>query len=259
MASDYQQGAQWWSAGSDLIYRRFARRLLACSPISLAGRLVLDLGAGSGAVSHALASLEARPVAVDASFAMLATARAGSELCAAVADAQQLPFGAGSFDAALSAFLINHLSEPHRLLSEAARVTSPGGAVMAMTFLAGDRHPAKEAVEAVAARAGWSAPPWYEDQVRWARLTDTPEGLLAEAVRAGLYAPEVRVLDVEAGPLSARELVLWRLGHAHMSGFVLGLSKSDREELMSEAEKRIGPGPHALRRDLLVVSSRVPT
>ncbi len=69
---------------------------------------------------------------------------------------------------------------------------------------------------------------------------------------------DLRVLEVDAGPLSPRELVGWRLGHAHMAGFVTRLAIGDRRRLVSQAERAVGPVPQTVRRRLLILSSQVP-
>jgi SAM-dependent methyltransferase len=174
------------------------------------------------------------------------------------ADAVHLPIVSQSVDASLSAFLVSHLPEPYLLLAEAARVTRRGGLVMAMTFAAGDDHPAKHAVDEVARRMGWHAPGWLDEQKRWAALTDTPAGLVHQAEKAGIPASEVRAFAVDAGRLTPGELVAWRLGHAHMAGYVTQLDLGDRNRLVSEVERAVGPGPQRLRRELLVLSSHLP-
>jgi SAM-dependent methyltransferase len=45
------------------------------------------------------------------------------------ADAEDLPFADASFDAALAAFLVNHLPHPERGAAELRRVVAPGGRV----------------------------------------------------------------------------------------------------------------------------------
>ncbi len=182
MSIDYGRSAELWRSGVDRIYRRFARALVGAIPMALGGRLIVDLGAGTGALSSELAGAGAVPIAVDASTLMLSQARCDRTRPRTVgADALHLPFPCHGFDAALSAFLINHMSEPSLLLAEAARVTRRGGLVMAMTFSAGGDHPAKFAVDEVARRLGWRPPPWFEEQKRWAALTDTPGGLAHQA------------------------------------------------------------------------------
>jgi SAM-dependent methyltransferase len=221
--------------------------------------MVLDLGAGTGAVSAQLHAVGARPLALDASRLMLTTARRRSaSLPAVVADATRLPFLDHCFDAALAGFVLNHVPEPWRVLAEAARVTRQRGVLMAMTFAAGDEHPAKTAVESVAARWGWEPPLWYQEQRGWAALTGTAAGLQAQAKKAGLEAANVDLIDVSAGLRSAVELANWRLGMAHMAEFTMALPRTQRQRLVAEAAEAVGPQAQPLRREVLVLSSHLP-
>ena len=58
---------------------------------------------------------------------------------------------------------------------------------------------------------------------------------MGQAERASLPVGGLQVIDVEAGPLNAAELVGWRLGHAHLAGFVTRLAPDDRDRLLAEA------------------------
>jgi predicted RNA methylase len=63
----YSTAAPRWATGAELVYAPIVAELLAMSPQPLAGRAVLDAGAGTGAGSRALAALGAHPIAVDLS------------------------------------------------------------------------------------------------------------------------------------------------------------------------------------------------
>jgi len=96
---------------------------------------VLDVATGTGLIAAAAAERGASEVVgVDMSQAML-------DLCAPVAqahpgvvtfvlgDAEQLPLPDASFDAVILGFVLLHLPEPAKALSEAFRVLKPGGKV----------------------------------------------------------------------------------------------------------------------------------
>jgi len=110
-----------------------ARHLIARSPFELAGSLVLDAGAGTGAASAALGAAHARVVAVDFESTMLEfdSARRPSGV---IGDITSLPLRTGVFDAVVAAFVLNHIAPVPKGLRELARVTRPGGAVLASTF-----------------------------------------------------------------------------------------------------------------------------
>ena len=89
----------------------------------------LDVAAGAGHTAGAIArSGVPRVVATDASPAMVATSErefAGVE--GVVADAERLPFAAGSFDAVACRIAAHHFPEPSAFVAEVVRVLRPGG------------------------------------------------------------------------------------------------------------------------------------
>jgi ubiquinone/menaquinone biosynthesis C-methylase UbiE len=94
----------------------------------------IDVGCGNGAFTEVLIA-RCAPNAVtgiDPSDGQLAYARTrpGTKLAQfRIADAQQLPFGDGSFDAASMALVITFLPDPLKAAAEMARVVRPGGLV----------------------------------------------------------------------------------------------------------------------------------
>jgi len=92
------------------------------------GTRVLDVGCGRGDLCAAAAARGARPVGVDLADGMIDAARtAHPELEFRRGDAEDLPLEPKSFDAALAAFLVNHLPHPERGATELRRVLAPGG------------------------------------------------------------------------------------------------------------------------------------
>ena len=92
----------------------------------------LDVGCGTGSLLGTIArsSSPHRLAGVDRSAAFVATAQGrlvDAEL--SVADAQELPFGQGVFDATVSGLVLNFIPDPAAALAEMARVTRPGGVV----------------------------------------------------------------------------------------------------------------------------------
>ena len=81
-------------------------------------------------------------VAVDAAYGMLAADRARRP-AAVVGDACALPLRNRAVDAVVAAFSLNHLDDPVAGLREAARVTLPGGALLASAYAEDDTHPGK--------------------------------------------------------------------------------------------------------------------
>jgi ubiquinone/menaquinone biosynthesis C-methylase UbiE len=265
LSRPYDAAAGAWLAGADPAYRRFADALVAASPDSLAGLRVLDIAAGTGAATVALAAAGATAYALDESPAMLRTARGAvsglaDQIPAVAADALALPFGAGVFDAAVSAFCVNHLEQPHLLLAEASRVVRPAGVVLASTFAEGDDHPAKPAVDSVLRRWGWQPSAWHTDfHQRTAGITATPDRFAGVAARAGLTDVRVMQVEVDTGLSTAAELVAWRLGMAEQATYLSTLNPADRAALTADAVNSVaalGSSPKPMSRQVLLLTAR---
>jgi ubiquinone/menaquinone biosynthesis C-methylase UbiE len=97
---------------------------------------------------------------VDLSFGMLAW-DAAAWPPDAVADIRALPLAAQSIDDAVAAFALNHLTVPSAGLAELARVTRPGGAVLAAVSSTTSGDPARDRIDTVAQDVGWQIPAWY--------------------------------------------------------------------------------------------------
>jgi len=235
----YHRAAAGWSAGAELVYQPLAHALVAVSPMPLADRCILDLGAGTGAGSRALQAVGAIPIAVDLALAMLRHDRA-LRPPAVVADVRRLPFAAGAADGALAPFVLNHVDQPVLVLGEVARGVRPGGVVLASTFSDADRPPVKELVDAVAIQHGWTPPPsyvWLKDHAL--DLLGSAGRMADAATAAGLVDVTVTEGPVEVGVSSVRDLVAFRLGMAHLSDFLASRSEDDRAALVAEAEAAV--------------------
>jgi SAM-dependent methyltransferase len=94
---------------------------------------VLEVGGGDGWLSERMRDeLGCDVVLVDQSERMVELA-AERDLDARVGDVQDLPFAAGSFDTVVAAWMLYHVDDVERGLSEIARVLEPAGRLVANT------------------------------------------------------------------------------------------------------------------------------
>jgi|SRR5579875_385888 len=110
------------------LWRRPESQLRILDPVE--GKDVLELGCGAARWSAALAQRAARVAGLDISGAQLRHAGqdpAGGGCRLVAADAQALPFVAGSFDVVLSDYGGMSWGDPYRTVPEVARVLRPGG------------------------------------------------------------------------------------------------------------------------------------
>lgn len=132
IAQRYDLANSLFSLGQDRHWRRVAVRAVDPRP----AEIVLDVAAGTGALSAGLAQAGARVVPLDLSWAMLATGavRTAQALWWTNGDAMRLPFAARTFDAVTIAFGLRNLPDPAAGLTELARVTRPGGRLLVLEF-----------------------------------------------------------------------------------------------------------------------------
>jgi SAM-dependent methyltransferase len=102
-----------------------------------AGARALDVGAGTGKLTGALAELlgEENVVAVEPSVPFAATLRERFPRAEVVsAGAEDLPFPDHSFDAAFAQLVVNFLADPEQGVAEMRRVVRAGGVVAACVW-----------------------------------------------------------------------------------------------------------------------------
>jgi SAM-dependent methyltransferase len=114
------------------IYRRLvegdnAEEVLFAAIRECAPTRVLEVGCGAGGMAQRVRDqLGAQVVAVDSSERMVELTRErGVE--SYVADIQELPFGDGEFDCVFAGWMLYHVIDRDRAISECARVLRPGG------------------------------------------------------------------------------------------------------------------------------------
>ncbi|MHC1562198.1 class I SAM-dependent methyltransferase [Actinomycetospora sp. C-140] len=232
----YADAARGWATGAARVYGPLAAQLVASAPHALAGRRVLDVGAGTGLASSALRAAGAHPVAVDRSPAMLAWDAAARPPGVAGA-LEALPLRDGAVDDAVAAFVLNHVDDPTAALAEIARVVRPGGAVLATVAAATTAHRAvRDRIDVVVADAGFSPPGWYAHltTVQSPQLGEVP-AMAAAARAAGLAVVDVTEHAADVGVERAEDLVDYRLGQAHVASWLAGLGADERAALRRAA------------------------
>lgn len=122
------------TVGNDRLWRIATTKAVAPRK----GMRVLDLAAGTGTSSAALAAHGAHVVAADFSEGMLAEGRkrhVDNDLIEFVhADAMALPFEDNSFDAATISYGLRNIADPKAALAEMRRVVKPGGRIVIAEF-----------------------------------------------------------------------------------------------------------------------------
>lgn len=99
-------------------------------PESFEGRLLLDVGTGSGRHAFHAAECGAKVVAVDIGRSIdVARDNLPQDVLTVQADAEQLPFEPGAFDFVMSIGVLHHLPDPQRALERIAPLARPGGHV----------------------------------------------------------------------------------------------------------------------------------
>lgn len=141
IARSYDLNNRVHSLWLDQVWRRRVVRLAKVRP----GDAVLDVGCGTGDLTHAFARSPAtRVVGLDFTIEMLDVAGGKrSRLPKAVrekieyvpGDAQALPFDEGSFDVVSMAFAIRNIERPDIAARECYRVLRPAGRVTILEFI----------------------------------------------------------------------------------------------------------------------------
>ena len=170
---------------------------------------VLEIAAGTGVVTRALASVLPKNVSIvatDLNQAMLDQASAVGTKRAVEwrqADAMQLPFGDGTFDAVVCQFGVMFFPEKSQAFSEARRVLRPGGVFI---FNVWDRIEENEFIDTVTTALESVFP---QDPPRF--MTRTPHGyydrsiIERDLVNGGFTAlPQISTLAARSRATSAR-------------------------------------------------------
>ena len=212
-----------------------------CEALSgTSGRQLVDIGGGTGNYALALQKLGWEPVVVDRSPHMLVRA-AAKRLPVVEADAEHLPIGDGSFDAAIMISMLHHVRNQRGVLSEGRRVLRDRGVLVLLGFTGED------------ARSLWvldyfpSSRSWIEqthpprasflEELPGARMADFRYEDTEDASLAALSADPGRVLEAgEVGATSYFE----RMQRDHGDELRAGLVRLRQDIELGRAPRRAG-------------------
>lgn len=120
--------------------KNFADYMRPHEPASFTGRLLLDVGTGSGRHAFHAAELGARVVAVDIGRSIdVARRNLPASVLTVQADADCLPFAPGTFDFVTSIGVLHHLPDPQQTLRHLVSFVRPSGFVHIYVYWMPDR------------------------------------------------------------------------------------------------------------------------
>jgi SAM-dependent methyltransferase len=221
--------------------------------------LVLDVGAGTGALTRALraAAPQATIVSIDPAAEMLHYAKRYRHVVPVLADAAALPIRDGTADAVLLAYMLFMLPEPADGLREAARVLGPGGRVGTVTWASEEPSLAAKTWDATLAELGVAPVPAHSNHAG----LDTA-GAVASLLHDATLVPDDVWHETIASTFEPDEF--WRLRTTHGSNGVrlARLDPTRRDVVLNELRNRLsllGPADYQFGGTLVCSVSTKPT
>jgi len=149
IASHYDFLNHFLSLGTDRLWRRRAINIIGRN---ISPKQILDVATGTGDL--AIAALRLKPdkiTGIDISEKMLELGRKkishrglDDKIELVKADSEAIPFGNGSFDAAMCAFGVRNFNSPLKGLTEICRVLKHSGMIMVLEFSKPSYFPVKQ-------------------------------------------------------------------------------------------------------------------
>jgi SAM-dependent methyltransferase len=258
----YDAGASAYDRLTGRWSRMYVDHVLTAAQVH-AGTCVLDVATGTGDAAIAIADRVGklgRVVAIDISAPMLQEAAAkagGRRIEFAQADAQQLPYEAGSFDSIVCLFGVMFIPDKIAALNGFRRTLRPGGRVAATSW----HQPAKAPFAGLVAEAlAEQLPDDRPDLLRPFSLAD-PEENVALYKAAGFSEVTIEMLTLPSA-FASFDGDFWepveagggRLGQAY-----LGLSEQARQavrqRVLSQLPVRSSDEPFSLQHSAWVVTA----
>lgn len=154
----------------------------------LAGRRVLDIGCGDGALTDRLAAGGAIVTGIDADPEMVAeAAKAAPTATVMVAKAEHLPFAGGSFDVVVANTVFCLTDARRAALSEAVRVLRPGGRLLIGELGRWSLWAAKRRIKGMLGSRLWSRSRFSDTRSLVVELAEV--GLTVGVVRGAVFYP----------------------------------------------------------------------
>ncbi len=219
VASRYDVMNDAMSGGLHRLWKRFAIAKTGLRP----GQQALDVAAGSGDLAAGLArrvGAGGRVVVTDINAAMLEEGRTrllnagiAGNVEYVQADAEQLPFAAGSFHCVTIGFGLRNVTDKERALASLYSVLKPGGRLLVLEF----SHPAARSLRTLYDLYSFSVLPWLGRRVAG---DEQSYRYLAESIRRFPDQDTLRDMMTDAGLQDCR--------YHNLSGGVVALHKGFR-------------------------------